>query len=161
MKKKGTKNITYVQRLQIETLFNAKHNNQEIAQMVGLSLRTIQRELKRGEYEHLIKHDNFWTGPKYKKVKKYSAQKSQERYNILNTAKGRPLKVGNDYKFINYINNRVKNERITAHAVWGDIGHKGLEFDTQISRQTLYNYMKLGLIQNRQLGTTKRKKHKE
>ena len=160
MKKKGTKNITYVQRLQIETLFNAKHNNQEIAQMVGLSLRTIQRELKRGEYEHLKKYDNFWTGPKYKKVKKYSAQKSQERYNILNTAKGRPLKVGNDHKFINYINNRVKNERITAHAVWGDIGHKGLEFDTQISRQTLYNYMKLGLIQNRQLGTTKRKKHK-
>ena len=157
MKKQGTRNLTYIQRLQIETLFNAKHTKQDIANMVGVSLRTIQRELKRGEYEHTTKQSNFWYGTKYKKVKRYSADVSQKRYNYLCTAKGRPLKIGNDHALINYINNRVKTERITAHAVWGEIQYKQLPFQTRISRQTLYNYIELGLIENKKLGLSKRK----
>lgn len=159
MKKKGVKNLTFTQRVQIETLFNAKHTKQEIANMVGVSLRTIQRELKRGEYEHITRTPNFWKGDKYKKVKRYSADKSQQRYNFLCTAKGRPLKIGSDYTLINYINNRVKTERITPHAVWGEIQYKQITFQTRISRQTLYNYMELGLIENKKLGLSK-KKHK-
>ena len=159
MKKKGVKNLTFVQRVQIETLFNAKHTKLEIANIVGVSLRTIQRELKRGEYEHITKRNDFWTGVKYKKVKRYSADKSQQRYDYLCTAKGRPLKIGNDHTLINYINNRVKTERITAHAVWGEIQYKQLPFRTRISRQTLYNYMELGIIENKKLGLSK-KKHK-
>ena len=95
MKKKGTRNLTWTQRLQIETLFNAKVSKQDIAKQVGVCLRTIQRELKRGEYQHTIKQSNFWYGTKYKKVVRYSAQISQERYDYLCTAKGRPLKIGN------------------------------------------------------------------
>lgn len=158
MKQKGVKNLTYIQRLQIETLFNAKHSNNEIAKMIGVSLRTIQRELKRGEYEHLKKTDTFWYGVKYKKVKKYSADKSQERYKILATAKGRPLKIGYDHELINYINNRVKTERITPHAVWGQINHLQLPFKTKFSKQTLYNYMNIGIIENKRLGKHKLKK---
>ena len=94
MRKHGTKNLTYTQRLQIETLFNAKMSKQEIAKQVGVCLRTIQRELKRGEYEHTTKQSNFWYGTKYKKVKRYSADISQQRYDFLCTAKGRPLKIG-------------------------------------------------------------------
>ena len=161
MKKKGTKNLTYTQRLQIEILFNAKHHKQEIAKMVGVSLRTVQRELKRGEYEHLTKQSNFWYGDKYKKVKRYSADKAQQRYNNLCTAKGRPLKVGNDFEFVNYINNRVKSENITAHAVWGQIQYKQMQFKTQISKQTLYNYIELGIIENKQIGKIKKQKHKQ
>ena len=161
MKKKGTKNLTYTQRLKIETLFNAKHSNKEIANMVGVSLRTIQRELKRGEYEHLTKQSSFWYGDKYKKVKRYSADKAQQRYNNLCTAKGRPLKVGNDFEFVNYINNRVKNEKITAHAVWGQIQYKKMQFKTHISKQTLYNYIELGIIENKKIGKVKKQKHKQ
>lgn len=161
MKKKGVKNLTFTQRVQIETLFNAKHSKQDIANMVGVSLRTIQRELKRGEYEHITKRNDFWTGAKYKKVKRYSADISQKRYNFLCTAKGRPLKIGKDYELVNYINNRVKNERITAHAVWGEIQYKQLPFQTRISRQTLYNYMELGLIENKKLGASKKKKKRK
>lgn len=161
MKKHGTRNLTYTQRLKIETLFNAKHSKQDIAEMVGVSLRTIQRELKRGEYEHTTKRNDFWTGTKYKKVKRYSADISQQRYDFLCTAKGRPLKIGKDFELINYINNRVKNERITAHAVWGEIQHKQMAFQTHISRQTLYNYMQLGLIENKKLGLSKKKKKRK
>lgn len=161
MKKQGTKNLTFTQRLQIETLFNAKHTKSEIAKQVGVCLRTIQRELKRGEYEHTIKQPNFWYGTKYKKVIRYSAQIAQDRYTFLCTAKGRPLKIGNDHELINYINNRVATEDITPHAVWGDILHKQMPFKTKISKTTLYNYMDLGLIQNKVLGVRKKKyKHR-
>ena len=157
MKKHGTKNITWTQRLKLETLYNAKHSVKEIATMVGVSICTIYRELKRGEYEHKTKQSNFWYGDKIKYEKRYSAQKAQERYDFLCTAKGRPLKIGNDHELINYINNRVKNEDITPHAVWGDILHKQMQFKTTISRQTLYNYMELGLIEKKTLGLKKKK----
>lgn len=154
----GTKNLTYIQRLKIETLFNAKMHKKDIAKHVGVCLRTIQRELKRGEYEHKTKTTNFWYGDNIKFEKRYSAQKAQERYDVLCTAKGRPLKIGSDHELINYINNRVKNENITPHAVWGDILHKEMPFKTKISRQTLYNYMALGLINKKSLGISKKKK---
>lgn len=157
MRKRGSKNLTYTQRLQIETLFNAKLHKKDIAKQVGVCLRTIQRELKRGEYKHLHKRSDFWKGARYKKVIKYSAQIAHDRYKINCTAKGRPLKIGHDHELINYINNRVKNEKITPHAVWGDIIHKQIPFKTQISKTTLYNYMDLGLIQNKILGTRRKK----
>lgn len=159
MRKKGTKNITYTQRLQIETLFNAKMSKQDIAKQVGVCLRTIQRELKRGEYQHTKRIPNFWKGDKYKKVTRYSADISQQRYKFLCTGKGRPLKIGNDHELINYINNRVNTERITPHAVWGEIQHKEMPFKTKFSRTTLYNYIELGLIDKKTLGV-KKHKHK-
>lgn len=158
MRKQGSKNLTYTQRLQIETLFNAKVPKKDIAKQVGVCLRTIQRELKRGEYEHLTKQDNFWwKAPKYKKVVKYSAQIAHEKYKYNCTAKGRPLKIGHDHELINYINNRVANEHITPHAVWGDILHKQMPFKTQISKTTLYNYMDMGIIDKKVLGVRKKK----
>lgn len=114
-------------------------------------------KLKRGEYKHLHKQPNFWYGDRYTKVVRYSADIAQEKYKISNTSKGRPLKVGKDYEFINYINNRVKNEKITAHAVWGEILYKQLPFKTKISKQTLYNYIKLGLFQNIKMEKRKEK----
>ena len=108
MKQKGTKNLTFTQRLQIETLMNAKQPKQKIADIVGINIRTLYYELKKGKYEHLIKHETFWYGADYKKEIRYSAQIAQERYNNVCTKKGRPLKVGNDYEFVRYIENRVK-----------------------------------------------------
>ena len=148
MRKYGTKNLTYTQRLQIETLFNAKLSKHEIANQVGVCLRTIQRELKRGEYQHTKRIPNFWKGDKYKKVKKYSASIAHDKYLHNCSAKGRPLKVGKDHAFINYINNRVKTEKITAHAVWGEMLYKDMPFETRISKSTLYNYIRLGLFEN-------------
>lgn len=159
MGKLGSKNLTWTQRLQIETLYNAKLKKQDIANHIGVSLRTVQRELKRGSYEHLSKQDNFWTGAKYKKTTRYSANIAQERYNNLCTAKGRPLKIGHDHEQINYINNRVATEDITPHAVWGDILHRQMPFKTRFSKTTLYNYIRLDIIHNKKLGKAK-KKHK-
>lgn len=153
---KTRKNLTYTQRLQIETLCNAKKTKKEIAEMLGLHLCTIYRELKRGEYVHTKKYGSFWYGDKYYKTIKYSAQIAQDRYDILCSARGRPLKVGNDHDFINYIQNRVVNDKISACAALGEIKYLNLPFETNISKTTLYRYIKIGLFQNLKL--TRRKK---
>ena len=148
MKQKGTKNLTFTQRLQIETLMNAKQSKQKIADIVGINIRTLYYELKKGKYEHLVKYETFWYGVNYKKEIRYSAQIAQERYNNVCTKKGRPLKVGNDYEFVRYIENRVKKEKISACAVLGEIKRKKLSFKTNISKTTLYRYIHIGIFEN-------------
>lgn len=157
MKLKGTKNLTYTQRLQIETLLNAKHAKQEIAKLVGIHIRTLYYELKRGQYEHTIKRAEFWYGDKYKTEVRYSARIAQDRYDLACTAKGRPLKLGNDFALVNYIEQQVKENKISACAALGQIKRKKLPF-TSISKTTLYRYIELGLIDG--LTLQKRKQEK-
>lgn len=161
MKSKGTKNLTYTQRLQIETLFNAKRPKKEIAKQVGICLRTLQYELKRGAYEHVTKQDTFWYGVRYIKNVKYSASIAHERYKLACTAKGRPLKIGNDFEFVRYIENRVKQEKISACAILGQIKREQMPFKTQISKTTLYRYIGNGIFDNIYLGKRKKKTYRK
>ena len=64
MRKQGTKNLTYYKRQQIETLLNANVDKKEIARIVGITLRTLYYEIKRGEYTHIKVLKNFWYGDK-------------------------------------------------------------------------------------------------
>ena len=159
--RKGHKNLTYTQRLQIETLANAKVPKAEIAQLVGIGLRTLYYELKRGVYEHTTKYDTFWYGVKYKKELRYSAQIAQERYKQNCTAKGRPLKIGKDFEFVRYVENKVKKEKISACAVLGQIKRNKLNFKTQISKTTLYRYIEIGIFENIKIGKRKQKPYRK
>ena len=156
MKCKGQKNLTYTQRLQIETLYNSNMKQTEIAKIVGVCVRTVQYELKRGEYFHLSKTNNFWYGIKYKKTKKYSANKAHERYKLNCSSKGRPIKLGKDYAFVEYIEKRVMKDKISACAVLGEIKRANMPFQTQISKTTLYRYIKIGIFEH--ISLEKRKK---
>lgn len=133
------KHLTYTQKLQIETLLNAKTKIKQIANYLNIHISTIYREIKRGEYERL-------DGQTWLFYKSYSAQISQDRYKLKCTAKGRPLKIGHDYMFVKYIEQRVTHDKISACAVLGEIKHKKLVFDTNISKTTLYRYIRLGLF---------------
>lgn len=148
MKNKGNKNISYTQRLQIETLLMAKLDKQTIADTVGINIRTLYYELKKGYYKYKkpVK-DIYGDVVRYKEVIGYSANISQERYKTLCTAKGRPLKLGNDYALIKYIERRVKEDKLSACAVLGEIKRNALPF-TNISKTTLYRYMEIGLFDN-------------
>lgn len=161
MKKKGCKNLTYTQRLQIETLYNAKHSTKQIADILGLCVRTIQYELKRGEYLHTLKTNNFWSGTKTKQVKRYSAQIAHDNYKLACTSKGRPLKVGCDFEFVRYIENRVKNDKISACAVLGQIKRNNMPFKTRISKTTLYRYIEIGIFDNIKLDKRKKKPYRK
>lgn len=155
MKQKGTKNLTYTQRLQIETLFNAKTPKKQIAQQVGCSIRTLYYELKRGAYEHLTKQTNFWYGTRYKKIQRYSAQLAHDKYKQNCTSKGRPIKLGKDFEFVRYVEKRVKEDKLSACAVLGEIKRNHIPFATDISKTTLYRYIEQGFFENIKL--TKRK----
>lgn len=157
MKKKGTKNLTRTQRLQIETLYNAKIPKKEIAKRVGVCIRTIHYELKRGAYEHLSKTTNFWYGTRIKKTIKYSSNLAQQRYEHNCTSKGRPLKVGKDFAFIHYIEKRCQEEKISPCAVLGQIKRENMPFETNISKTTLYRYIADGLFENLKLEKRKQK----
>ena len=146
---KKRRNLRYTQRLQIETLNNAKKTKKEIAEILGLHLCTIYRELKRGAYNRL-------NGATWETFISYSAQISQDRYDNLCSGKGRPIKLGKDWAFVNYIEQRVTKDKISACAVLGEIKYKQLPFDTQISKTTLYRYIQLGYFPNIRL--EKRKK---
>lgn len=146
--KKKRRNLTFTQRLQIETLYNAKKSKKEIAEILGLHICTIYRELKRGAYYHTTKRASFWYKDKFHKELKYSAQISQDRYDLLCSSKGRPLKIGKDYAFVEYIEKRVVKDKVSACAVLGEIKYKNLPFETRISKTTLYRYIKMGLFKN-------------
>ena len=155
MSRLGIKNLSYTQKLQIEVMYNNNLPVKQIAAYVGVCERTIYRELKKGAYEHKTVKNSFWYGKREYFNTKYSAAISEERYKMLCTKKGRPLKIGRDFELIRYVEKRVHDGKLTAHAVLGEIKHNNLPF-TSISKTTLYRYIELGLFEN--ISFTKRKK---
>lgn len=144
MKKKGTKNLTFTQRIQLETLLKEGFHKKLIAEQLGISLSTIYRELKRGYYQHKTYRYVDWFGDKhYKMVDAYSAELAHEKYKLNQTAHGAQIKLGNDYDFVEYVEKRVLEDKISPCAVLGEIKRYKL-FKTDISKTTLYRYIENG-----------------
>ncbi len=138
MKTKGSKCLTWTQRLQLEALLKAKTRKPEIAQILGVSLATVYNEIKRGCYQRL-------DGATYIFYDTYSPDKAQKRYEYHLTSKGPDLKIANDYAFIEYIEKRVLKDGISPCAALGELKHKNLPY-THISKTTLYRYIRMGLF---------------
>ena len=51
MKRKGTKDLTWTQRLQLEGYLRAGLHKREIARLLGVCLATVYNEIKRGKCE--------------------------------------------------------------------------------------------------------------
>ena len=156
MKRKGCKNITYNQRLQLEVLLQAKTSKKDIARIMQLDLSTIYKEIKRGLYDHTKKQYYGYFGD-YRLIteKRYSAYIAEEKYRLNCTSRGAPLKIGNDYELVGYIEKRVIDDGISLHAVCGELKRKELPFKTSLSKTTLYRYVSIGIFDGIKL--TKRK----
>lgn len=151
MTRKGKKNISYTQRLILEDCLNAKIKVNTIAEKLGLCRSTVYKEIKRGEYSRKVYQYTDYVGEKrYKSVRAYSANIAQERYRLNASAKGAPIKLGNDYAFADYVENRIINDKLSPAAVLGEIKRKHL-FRTEISKTTLYRYISSGVFLNLQL----------
>lgn len=152
MKTKGSKCLTWVQRLQIETLMNAKVSKKEIAALLGCSLQTVYNELKRGRYTrldtHLVEHDT------------YSPDKAQQRYEYNLTSKGPDLKIANDFGLVEYIENRVLKDGLSPCAALGELKQKNLPY-THISKTTLYRYIRIGIFPHLHMTDEKTKKYQQ
>lgn len=161
-KVKKFKHLSYTQRLQLEAYLKAKIDKKKIADLIGCSLSTVYLEISRGKYEYRKKKTDYYIGEvSYVKELRYSAEIAQRKYIENSTSKGRPIKLGKDFEFVNYINNRVKNEKISACAILGEIKRKKMNFRTDISKTTLYRYIEIGIFDNIRLSERKKRVYRQ
>ena len=125
-------------RNKLEALYNAGFAVKRIADELGFSKVTIYAELKRGMYQH---RNSDWT-----ETTKYSAYKAQRHANYQSTAKGAPLKIGNDYEFAAFVAKMIK-KGYSPSAILDYIKKHNLQFKTKVCRVTLYNYIDKGLFE--------------
>ena len=134
------KELTYSNRRTIEDLYNSGFKIKEIAKYLRVSLPTIYREISRGKYLHK-NHD--WTY-----TEKYSADKSQSVHDFYILARGKTLKLGNDYEFAKYLSKMIKKRKYSPQAIIADIKSNNRKFKTDISYKTIYRYVEAGLVPN-------------
>ena len=133
------KYITERERYQIEALYRQGIKPKDIALALGRCIATIYNELKRGMTElidtNLIPY------------KTYCADVAQRVAEYNATNKGRDLKIGNDYDFAEYVTEKIRDEKYSPYAVLQRIRNEGLVFQTAICKNTLYNYIRMGLFE--------------
>ena len=134
--------LTYTDRLKIEQMHNGGAGIQEIADALRVNYTTVYRELKRPGvmYEHL--------NGDYTTDKRYSADIAQQQYEYGKTAKGRPIKLGNDYALADYIERKIADEGRSPAAVLMDIELEGKQFSVRVCEKTIYNYITNGVFLN-------------
>lgn len=101
------KNLNWNNRLQIEALWNAKHTVKEIAEQIGVHQSTIYRELKRGKT--VKRKSSDWSEQTI-----YSPDLAQSRADEKQKEKGRPLKVGNDWEFVHFVEDMIIQKRLVS-----------------------------------------------
>lgn len=147
------------ERYQIEILIKQGLRPKEIANAIGKSVRTIYYEMNRGKVEML-------NSDLTKKVE-YCADTAQWKYQSNKRNKGQKLKIGNDFEFVDYIENWIGKEKYSPYAVLQKIINESITFKTRICVKTLYNYIDSNLflnISNKNLPVKKnlkKKKHKK
>ena len=149
------KQLTHSDRLKIEALDKAGHNKKEIAQQIGVHISTIYRELKRGRY---VRMNSDLT-----EEERYSPDIAEEKYQQNLRDKGPDLKIGNDHELAEYIETKIADDGYSPGAVLGEIKAKGLKFETNISKPTLYSYIDKGVfltITNKNLPVKRNRKKK-
>ena len=162
MKNKGTKNLTLTQRRILERCLLSKMHKREIAKLIGVCLATVYNEIQRGLYEHkYIKSYDCIGERQYGYEMRYSADKAQQLYELNQTTHGVPLKLGNDYDFVRYVEKRIIHDKLSPCAVCGEI--KRLKpCKTVVSKTTLYRYISQGIFMNLRMShlpVGQRKKH--
>lgn len=138
--KKGSKHLTWTNRLQIEAWQKAGISKKQIAEFLGVSLRTIYYELSRGQYVRL--------NSDYTTELMYSPDIAEKKYQDHLKSKGPDLKIGNDFEYANYVEMMIGEKKYSPEAVIGEIQTKGLKFNTSLSKQTIYRYIEQGIFLN-------------
>lgn len=135
---KKNKYITEQERYKIEALKKAGLSKVEIAAQIGKSDRTIRREITRGTIR-LLNSD-------LTEREEYCADVAHRKYLENASNKGPALKIGNDHKLAEYIEDKIINEKFSPDAVIGRIKVEGLKFNSSICTKTLYNYIDKGIF---------------
>ena len=136
-KKRKFRHMTWDDRLRIEALKNAGHSYRFIAKQIGFSLSAVYTEVQRGLYWHR-------DGQTWLEEQRYSASIAQQDAEYQATAKGKNLKLGNNYKYTQYVSEKIL-DGWSPDAIVGDLNRRG---EWTVSTPTLYRYIDAGFIPN-------------
>ena len=155
--------MTEEERYLLEGMLLAGAGVTEIARKLGFCRQTIYNELKRGLYVHTC---DFWDEVRY------LADKAQQIHQYNQSAKGRPLKIGNNRTYADFLEARMMGVQET-----GEIDRRkryspaaALElarragFPTSVCVSTLYSYIDKRVflhLTNRDLWEKGRKKKRQ
>lgn len=135
--KKEFKQLTYKDRVKIETLYNNQHlNYTEIGDILGKHRTTISREIKLGLIELETSYLPVW---------KYCAEVAQRKNEENETAKGTNLKIGTDMKLARFIETQIKEEKTSPEVIAYKI--KQFKFSMTLCYKTIYNYIDKEIIE--------------
>lgn len=130
--------LSHNDRLVIARLRNLDYSVREIAEIIGVNDSTIYRELKRSTYIHL--------NSDYTEESRYNPDGAEERYRKMLKMKGPDLKIGNDLKYAQYLENKIRNESYSPAAALASAKISEENFQTSICLRTLYGYVKKGIL---------------
>ncbi len=135
MNKKGFHHLTWNDRLTIEKMLKVGDSKAKIAKALGVCERTVYYEIKRGMCIQQTSELEY--------VERYCPDVAERIYREHLKDKGPELKIGHDYDFVAYVEEKVIEEHFSPGAVLAVIKAEG-KFSTDICESTLYNYIYRG-----------------
>ena len=138
-KGKKYKHILRDDRYVIEQMLNANQEKVEIIKVIGCSQKTLERELKRGEWEYL--DDRTW-----EMKKKYSWDVAQRKHDENAKNKGRYAKINDAPILRRELEKLIKTKKYSPEAALAKIKEQGTKTELEISVKTIYNNIDSGEI---------------
>ena len=136
------KQLTERDRYKIEAYFQAGLKAQEIAEHIGCSKRTIERERRLGMTPQLKAATKAIKSCGDIQVQcVYLADVAQRRHEENAARKGRGLKIGKDHGLARHIEHKIKTEKWSPAAIIGELCQRGWRYNVRICVKTLYNYI--------------------
>ena len=130
------KHLTFTDRVTMEALVRDGIPSRSIASILDKSLRTIQREFKRGQVERL--------DSELRKFMTYSCDRAQDVHDLNATAKGPNLKLGSNREMVKFISTRIVDHRESPDVV--AFRMKSMSMIDYVCTKTIYSYIDQGLI---------------
>ncbi len=155
MRKKEFSQMTYNDRLRLDTLIRAGHKPKEVAEILHKHISTIYRELKRGRYIH--------TNSDLTEEERYNPEEADRKARENLKAKGAGLKIGNDIELANFLESLVIERKYSPDAALAKAREEQERFTTMICTTTFYSYIDKGIflkLTNKDLPVKKDKKRK-
>lgn len=146
--------MTEDERYKLEAYLEAGKGVSWIAGKLGFSRQTIYNEIKRGLCKQIKDRGGI-----YRDELHYSADKAQQFHDYNQTAKGRPIKLGNDYAYAEFLERKIIQDRYSPAAALAQAQKAG--YNTSVCVSTLYSYIDKGIflsLSNKYLWIKSRKK---
>lgn len=126
--------MTREERYKLEAYLEAGRGISWISHKMGFCRQTIYNELQRGLCEQVKNRHGI-----YRDELHYSADKAQQLHKYNQTNKGRPIKLGNDHAYAEFLERKILQDRYSPAAALA--AARKIGFSTEVCINTLYSYI--------------------